>query len=87
MNLSWVALFLSVGATLPQLIQTLQTGLLRDHNPTALILSLIGNAFLGIHGYLRKDIGLMLMGLWFACYNAVLAYYKIRGSQSEEKKS
>jgi uncharacterized protein with PQ loop repeat len=84
MNLSWIALFLSVVATLPQLLQTLETGLLRDHNPSALLLSLLGNAILGIHGYIQKDIGLMLIGLWFACYNAVLAYYKIRSNQQQK---
>lgn len=86
MNLSWVALFLSVLATFPQLYSTLKTGLLRDHNPLTTILGFVANSVLALHGYLRKDTGLLLLGLWFAFYNAVLTYYKVgRGQQSDDE--
>ena len=86
MNLSWVALGLSVLATFPQLSSVLTTGLVRDHNATTLLLGLLANSVLALHGYLRKDIGLFFLGLWFALYNAVLSYHKVRGNQQPDKK-
>ena len=83
MNLSWVALVLSVFATFPQLYSVLATGLVRDHNATTLLLGLVANAVLALHGYLRKDAGLFFLGLWFALYNAVLSYYKVGRNQKE----
>jgi uncharacterized protein with PQ loop repeat len=81
MNLSLVALVISVIATFPQLYSTLQTGRLRDHHPLTPILALIANAILAVHGYLRKDLGILLLGLWFTLYNAILTYYKIGSNQ------
>lgn len=76
MNLSWIALVLSVLATLPQLYQTISTGLVRDHNEWSPLLAMLANFFLVLHGYVRKDYGLMLFGLWFILFNAVISYYK-----------
>lgn len=45
------------------------------------ILAMIANAILAVHGYLRKDTGILLLGLWFTLYNAVLTYYKIGRNQ------
>lgn len=76
MNFSWIAFILSVVATLPQLYQTLSTGLVRDHNEWSPIIAIGANFFLALHGYIRKDIGLMVLGGWFIMYNGVIAYYK-----------
>lgn len=76
MNYSWIALLLSVVATLPQFYQTLTTGLVRDHNEWSPVIAILANFFLSIHGYARKDYGLMLFGLWFILFNSVIAYYK-----------
>ena len=86
MNLSWAALFLSVVATFPQLYSTLKTGLLRDHNAMTPVLALGANILLALHGYIRKDMGILLLGLWFTFYNAVLTYYKIGGGQKPDDK-
>lgn len=86
MNLSWVALFLSVLATFPQLYSVLTTGLVRDHNASTLLLGLVANAVLALHGYLRKDTGLFLLGLWFALYNAILSYHKVGRKQKPDDK-
>jgi uncharacterized protein with PQ loop repeat len=83
MNLSLIALVISVIATFPQLYSTLQTGRLRDHHPMTAILALIANAILAVHGYLRKDLGILLLGLWFTLYNAVLTYYKVGRDQKD----
>jgi hypothetical protein len=47
------------------------------------ILALIANAILAVHGYLRKDLGILLLGLWFTLYNAVLTYYKVGRDQKD----
>ena len=76
MNLSWIALLLSVVATLPQLYQTVSTGLVRDHNKWSPLIAIVANFFLAFHGYVRKDYGLMLFGVWFILFNSVITYYK-----------
>ena len=86
MNLSWVALVLSVLATFPQLYSVLTTGLVRDHNITTLLLGLVANAVLALHGYIRKDTGLLFLGSWFALYNAVLSYHKVGSKQKSDDK-
>lgn len=85
MNLSWLALALSVVATLPQLFKTISTGLVRDHHIGTMILSAIANLVLCVHGYIERDIGVFLLGLWFTLYNAVLSYYKIRSGEKADE--
>lgn len=75
MNLSWIALSLAILATFPQMYLTISTGTLRDYHPWTPILSLIGNFFLALHGYYRKDIALVLFGAWFMMYNSILIHY------------
>jgi hypothetical protein len=75
MNLSWIALVLAIVATFPQLYLTLSTGTLRDHHPLTPMIAFVGNFFLALHGYNRKDTGLMLFGVWFMLYNAILTQY------------
>lgn len=86
MKLSWIALFLSVVATFPQLYSTLRTGLLRDHHPLSPVIALIANLILAIHGYFVKDMGILLLGLWFTLYNGVLVYYKLLRPNKEGKR-
>lgn len=76
MNFSWIALLLSLLATLPQLYQTITTGLVRDHNEWSPRIAMVANLFLALHGYRQKDYGLLLFGLWFILFNAVISYYK-----------
>ena len=75
MNFSWIALVFGVVATFPQMYQTLSTGILRDHHPWTPMIAFVWNFFLALHGYNRKDTGLMLFGLWFMIYNAILTQY------------
>jgi hypothetical protein len=82
MNLSWIAFVFGVVATFPQMYQTLSTGILRDHHPWTPVLALVGNFFLALHGYYRKDYGLMILGAWFMMYNAVLTQYIDRTAAS-----
>lgn len=76
MNFSWIALLLSLLATLPQLYQTITTGLVRDHNEWSPRIAIVANFFLALHGYSQKDYGLMLFGVWFILFNTVISYYK-----------
>lgn len=75
MDLSWIALTLAIVATFPQLYLTVSSGTLRDYHPWTPILSFAGNVFLSLHGYYRRDTALMLFGLWFMMYNAILIRY------------
>lgn len=72
LNLSIAATLLSILATIPQLYRTLKAGKLKEFHPTTLMLAILANVFLVIHGYLNKDIGVMLFGGWFAIYNAIM---------------
>jgi uncharacterized protein with PQ loop repeat len=77
MKLSLIAAILSILATFPQLYRTLETGLLRDHHEYTMVLSLLANLLLLIYGYQTKDIGILIIGLWFVMYNSVLLSYKL----------
>ena len=77
MKLSIFAAAVSIVATLPQIYSAFQTGKLRDHHPYSLILSLIANILLWVHGYRTKDLGILVLGAWFSFYNAVLVYFKL----------
>jgi uncharacterized protein with PQ loop repeat len=77
MKLSLIAAILSIIATFPQLYRTLETGLLRDNHEYTMVLSLLANVLLSIYGYQTKDIGILIIGLWFVMYNSVLLSYKL----------
>lgn len=76
MTYSVIALLLSILATLPQLYQTLTTGLVRDYHEWSPVIAIAANFFIALQGYVRKDVGLMILGVWFIMFNAVLVYYK-----------
>lgn len=78
MNLSWIALGLSILATFPQLYRMLTTGLVRDHHPWTPALAMVANAVLGLHGLRTRDFGLVGFAAWFLLYNAVILYFKRR---------
>ena len=78
MNLSWIALVLSIVATFPQLYKTLSTGSVRDYHPWTPAIAVVANGVLGLHGLQTKDFGLLGFALWFVLYNAVILYYKRR---------
>ena len=76
MNYSWIAVILSVFATLPQIYKTVSTGSVKDHSEWTPVIAFVSNIFIALHGYIRKDYGLVFFGLWFMMYNSVLIYYK-----------
>lgn len=75
-SLSPIIFVIAFAATLPQLYQTLQTGLTRDFNVPNLALNLFTNILMGIHGYMRADIGLIAIGIWFSIYWSILLALK-----------
>ncbi len=75
-SLSSLIFIIAFSATLPQLYQTLKTGLTRDLNFVNLALNLLTNILMGIHGYLRGDAGLLAIGVWFSLYWSILLALK-----------
>lgn len=76
MSLIYITFAIFFISTLPQLQQTIQTGETRDLNWLNLILNVLGNALLAIHGYLQGDKGVALLGGYFVIYMSTLLYYK-----------
>lgn len=76
MSLIYIIFAIFFISTLPQLQQTIQTGETRDLNWLNLVLNVLGNALLGLHGYLQGDKGVALLGGYFVIYMSTLLYYK-----------
>jgi uncharacterized protein with PQ loop repeat len=76
MSLIYITFAIFFISTLPQLQQTIQTGETRDLNWLNLVLNILGNALLVIHGYLQGDKGVALLGGYFVIYMSTLLYYK-----------
>lgn len=72
---TWIFL-IAAAATLPQIYQTLTTGLTRDLNGWNLTLNLVTNMLLAVHGYLQRDGGILLLGAWFTAYWGCLLVLK-----------
>lgn len=70
--LTTAAFFVTAAATLPQLHQTLTTGQTRDLSIWNLVLNMIGNLLIGLHGYFTRDYGLIAIGIWFTAYWSIL---------------
>ena len=54
------------------------TGLTRDLSIWSLVLNILTNILLAIHGRLIQDTGIFGIGLWFAIYWLTLFTYKWR---------
>ena len=75
--LSSLIFVISFSATLPQLYQTFATGKTRDLNQWNLILNLVTNILLAIHGANMDDLGLFGIGAWFSLYWSLLLGLKL----------
>ena len=53
-------------------------------NGLNLLLNLIGNLLLGIHGFYTRDFGLISIGIYFTIYWAFLINYKLSEKDSQE---
>lgn len=76
--LSSLIFIVSFSATVPQLYQTLTTGTTRDLNVWNLVLNLITNLMLALHGYYLADLALMAIGVWFSFYWTILLGLKVK---------
>jgi hypothetical protein len=76
--LSSLIFIVSFSATLPQLAQTISSGTTRDLNLWNLVLNLITNLLLALHGFYLQDTALMAIGIWFALYWSILLGFKSR---------
>jgi uncharacterized protein with PQ loop repeat len=77
--LTWAIFVIAMASTLPQLYQSLTTDKTRDLNTGMIVLSVITNSLLMIHGYNTADRGILLLGLWFTGYWGILLALKVRG--------
>ena len=77
--LTWAIFVIAVASTLPQLYQSLTTDKTRDLNTGMILLSVITNFLLIIHGYNTADRGILLLGAWFTAYWGILLALKMRG--------
>jgi uncharacterized protein with PQ loop repeat len=80
-TLSTIIFIVSFSSTLPQLAQTLSTGTTRDFNLLNLVLNLITNLLLSLHGYNIADTSLMAIGIWFSIYWGILLGLKWRNAR------
>lgn len=80
-TLSTIIFFVSFSSTVPQLAQTLSTGTTRDFNLWNLVLNLITNLLLSVHGYNIADTALMAIGIWFSIYWGILLGFKWRNAR------
>jgi hypothetical protein len=78
MDLAYLTFAIFFVSTLPQLQQTIQTGEARDLNWLNLLLNILGNLLLGIHGYFQADFGVSLLGFYFVAYGLVLLSFKFK---------
>jgi hypothetical protein len=78
MDLAYLTFAIFFVSTLPQLQQTIQTGEARDLNWLYLLLNILGNLLLGIHGYFQADFGVSLLGFYFVAYGLVLLSFKFK---------
>lgn len=85
-SLSLIAFFVFLVATLPQVYQTIQTRMTRDLNGLNLLLNLLGNTMLGIHGFYTRDFGLIGIGVYFTFYWSFLIYYKLSEQNNQENR-
>lgn len=74
--LAWIGTVLAVGATLPQLLHTLQTWKLEDLNGISIALAFLSNLTFFVYSYGRRDWAYVALTAWFMTYGAVLMYVK-----------
>ena len=79
-NLVWIALAISLVATIPQLVQVIQTKEARDFNTTYLLLSLLANGLIGIEAYQRGAKPMIALSAWLFVYWAIILGYKVHFS-------
>jgi uncharacterized protein with PQ loop repeat len=76
--LTWTIFVIAMVSTLPQLYQSLTTDETRDLNTSMIVLSVITNSLLIVHGYNTADRGILLLGAWFTAYWGILLGLKLR---------
>lgn len=73
----WGALVVSVIATVPQLLQVIQTREARDFNTTSILLSLVANTLIGLEAVRRGATATIVLTIWLLAYWAILLWYKL----------
>ena len=71
MNLFFIILPIFFISTLPQLYQTIQSKRADDFNLMNLGLNILGNSLIIIHGFMKGDIGILLLSVYYIFYNSV----------------
>ena len=76
-NLIWLALAVIMIATIPQLLQIIQTKETRDFNTTSILLSLFANTLIGIEALQRGSIATTILAAWLFVYWSIILSYKL----------
>ena len=76
-NLVWIALAVSMVATIPQLRQVMQTKEARDFNTTSILLSLLANTLIGLEALRRGYTATVVLSAWLLIYWSILLSYKL----------
>jgi uncharacterized protein with PQ loop repeat len=76
MNIVWVALVVSVLATIPQLAQLVRTREARDFNLTSIYLAMLANVLIGVDAIRRGHNPMIVLSVWLIVYWAIVLYLK-----------
>ena len=76
-HLAFVILVISFFATVPQLQKTISSGSTGDFSLATLVMNVIINGLLAIHGYLTSDMGILAIGAWYLVFWSILTAYKL----------
>lgn len=77
MSLVWLALLVSMIATIPQVIQVMKTKEARDFNKTSIYLSLVANTLIGMEAYRTGSPATIVLSIWLFTYWSIILCYKL----------
>lgn len=75
-SLVWIALGVNLVATIPQLLQIIQTKEARDFNTTSIYLSILANSLIGVEAIRKKQMATLLLSVWLILYWSTILSYK-----------
>ena len=77
-SLVWIALVVSLMATIPQLIQIVETKEARDFNTTSLYLSVLANLLIGAEAIRSGQTASLALSAWLVVFWLTILSYKLK---------
>ena len=77
-SLVWIALVVSLMATLPQLLQIIETKEAGDFNTTSLYLSVLANLLIGVEAIRSGNTAMSALSAWLVVYWLTILSYKLK---------